>query len=245
MKAGDMVRQVTVGVLVLAAIGCASIALAQDTVTIPKARLAELERKEVELDKLKKELSRTQGEKEQLKGEQERLKAEKAQLKKAKEEAEAKATATAAAAQKESTVSHVTPPMASLPSLKPGEVVDAMDLMNHYVADAAAAEQRYGKGTLQVRGQVVGLEKPMFVRHYTLLLKTADPQKRVVCTVHPPETYKTLYTVKNGTAMAWGDERHGPVTFVQVGQTVVVEGKCKGLRNSGVVMTGCALKSVR
>jgi Skp family chaperone for outer membrane proteins len=245
MKAGDIVRQITVDVLVLAVVGFASVALAQETVTIPKARLAELERKEAELEKLKKELHRAQGEKEQLQSEQERLKAEKAQLKKAKEEAEARAGAAAAAAQSEPRISYVSPPLASLPPLQPDEVVNAMDLMNHYVADAAAAEQRYGKGTLQVQGEVVGLEKLMFVRHYTLLLKTADAQKRVVCTVHPPDQYKTLYTVKNGTELAWANERQGPVTFVKVGQTVIVEGKCKGLRDAGVAMSGCALKSAQ
>ena len=85
----------------------------------------------------------------------------------------------------------------------------------------------------------------MFVRHYTLLLKTADAQKRVVCTVHPPDQYKTLYTVKNGTAMAWANEHQRPVTFVKVGQTVIVEGRCKGLRDEGVALSGCVLKSAQ
>jgi hypothetical protein len=216
---------------------------AQETVAIPKSRLEELERKAAELEKLKKELNRAQGEKEQLKGEQERLKTEKEQLKMAKEEAEAKAVV--ATAKAEPKISHVSPPLASLPPLQAGELVNALDLMNHYAADAVAAEQRYGKGTLRVQGEVVGLEKPMFVRPYTLLLKTADSQRKIVCTVHPPEQYKTLYTVKNGTEMAWKDERHGPVMFVKVGQTVMVEGRCKGLHDANVALGSCVLKSAQ
>ncbi len=42
-------------------------ALAQDTVTIPKSRLEELQRKEAELDRLKGDLKATKGENLQLK----------------------------------------------------------------------------------------------------------------------------------------------------------------------------------
>jgi len=89
------------------------------------------------------------------------------------------------------------------------------------------------------------MEKPMFVRYYMILLRTSDPQRKIVCTVYPPDDYKTLFTVKNGTEMAWRNERQGPVTFVRVGQTVTVEGRCKGLHDANVTLISCALKSVQ
>jgi hypothetical protein len=223
---------------VLAAVCFAGPIHAQETVTIPKSRLEQLERKAAELEKLKKELHQAQGEKEQLKAEQE-------QLNRAKEEAEGRAAAAAVAMKADPRINYVSPPMSSLSPLRAGEVVNATDLMNHYAGDAAAAEQRYGKGTLRVQGEVSGLEKPIFVRHYTMLLKTANPQRKVVCTVYPPDHYKTLFTVKHGAEMAWGDDHQGPITFVKVGQTVLVEGKCKGLHDANVVMGSCVLKEAQ
>jgi len=121
---------------------------ADDTVTIPKSRLEELERKEAELEKLKKEANETRAEKQRLESEQRRLKSEATESKKAKEAAETKSAAVAAAA--ESVIQHDAPALATLPPLQRDEVVDAMDLMNHYRADVVAAAKRYESQPIRV-----------------------------------------------------------------------------------------------
>src|SRR2546422_84127 len=131
--------------LVVVIAGLALSALAEEMVTIPKSRLQDLERKEAELEKLKAELSKAKG--------------ENVQLKRPHAEAVAKI---AGAPANEPVVTHVSPPMASLPPLKEGEMVDAVDLANHYRAGAAAADERYRKQKFKVRGEVAGFEKPMF-----------------------------------------------------------------------------------
>src|SRR5690348_15059881 len=84
-------------------VGCALALLiarplkAQDTVTVPKSRLEELERKEKELDRLKGDVSKT--------------KAENAELKEKLEQTSTNVVATPAPA-------HPVPPLATLPPLQ-------------------------------------------------------------------------------------------------------------------------------
>src|SRR5438876_431383 len=90
---------------------------AQETVTILKSRLQELERKEVELEKLKGEFRSAKGENVQLKNQH-----------------QDDAVKISSAPPAPSHETHVSPPMASLPPLAQGEPVDAVDLANHYRA---------------------------------------------------------------------------------------------------------------
>src|SRR5207245_892364 len=98
--------------------------MAQETVTIPKSRLEELQRKEAELNSLKGDLKATKG--------------ENLQLKKQHQEDSIKISSAPTPM-----ATHVSPPIASLPPLTTGEIVDAMDLANYYRADAAAADHRF------------------------------------------------------------------------------------------------------
>src|SRR5712691_10295399 len=116
--------------LLLLIIGPTFYCLAQETVTIPKSRFEELQRKEAELEKLKGDFSTTKGENMRLKKlhEQDALKL-------------------SSAPPPQSVVTHVSPPMASLPPLSQGEIVNSLDLANYYRADAAAADGRFRKRT--------------------------------------------------------------------------------------------------
>ena len=239
----------------VALVWLANSGFAGEEVTIPKARLEELERKAGELEKLKQELNKSQGEREQLKQEKEKAEAEKQQLQKAKDEAEKKAAAeskaaaeakaTAAAVQVKAPLPYAAPPMASLPPLKEGEVVSAMDLMGHYAADARAAAGRYEKKRVTVEGEIVGFSKPMFVRPYKIHLKTGDAVKKVFCTLYPPDQYKAVYPAKNGMVLTGLTSREAEVTLFKVGQTVIVEGKCTGADDTGVHLGGCAIRSLK
>lgn len=198
---------------------------AQETVTIPKARLEELERKEAELEKLKGDLSTTRR--------------ENTQLKKRHEQDAAKI---ASAPPIEPIVTHVSPPMESLPPLQKGEIVDAMDLANHYSADAAAADGRYRKHIFKIRGEIVGFEKPLFTRDYKIHLKTANKQIKVICDVLPPDKYSAVFTVKNGSELVGVMAAQTRVPIARVGDRVIIEGQCKGMSDSVVKMAGCELK---
>src|SRR5262245_51571530 len=79
---------------------------ADDNVTIPKTRLQELEEKERELNRLKRDLSTTN--------------AENAPLKKDQSQAPSKPIA----ARPEPVVTHISPPLATLPPLKENEEVE-------------------------------------------------------------------------------------------------------------------------
>lgn len=230
----ESMKMKSVAPLLLAAVASllAPATRAQEMVTIPKSRLAELERKEKELDGLKAELGRARGEQEKLKRAKETAEARRAQ---------AEAKAARAEAKGEPVIAHETPALASLPPLKPGEVVDAMDLMNHYRADDAAAAQRYGKQRLRVRGVVTGFDKPSFLSHYFILLQTTGARGKVACRIELPKEFSAAYPAKHGEEFVGELRGGGRVTVARVGQTVEVEGECKGLKEQTLILSDAVL----
>lgn len=228
--------------LVIAALTCP--VCAEEMVTVPKSRLQELERKESELQKLTGDLGKAQAEEKRLTGEQQQLKEDMEKLRTAKQVAEAEAAAAASAAAKaDAVIQHDTPPMGSLPPLHAGEVVDAMDLMNHYRADAAAAKKRYEANRIRVEGEVMSFGKPMFVRPYIIYLKTTDRAWKVACTVHPPESFSAVFTVKGGDEIVGSTSAGARHTIAKIGQKVLIEGTCKGMREQTITLSGCELHS--
>ena len=210
-----------VGLLMLFVAHCAQ--SAEETVTIPKARWQELERKEAELEKLKGQLHEAKGGNSRLKQQAEAAKVE-------------ATTASQAEAQ------HISPALNSLPPLQSSEVVNALDLFNHYHADPAAAAQRYGKRTLLVHGTIVGFDKPMFARPYHILLRTTDRSGRVVCKFDLPEKFNAAFTVKNGTELVAEAGSRARVTLAKIGDEITVQATCKGLSDGSVLLTGCETK---
>jgi len=200
---------------------------AQDSVTISKSRLQELERKEAELEKLKGELSSTKGENVQL-----------------KKQHEQDAARTAAAAPAQAVATHTNPPLVSLPPFTEGEIIDAMDLANYYKTDAAAADQRFRKRTFKVRGEIAGFEKPPFIRGYRILLKTADPEIRLVGSFSPPDKYNAVFTIKNGVELVGQTADRSRERIARVGQIVLISGRCRGVNDSAVRMAACDLSFV-
>jgi len=210
----------------LVLIGQGVFAFAQETVTIPKSRLEELERKEAELEKLK--------------GTAKPDPAVQNPTAKKKDEAvpqNSQPTSVAAPA----------PPateIRSLASLAPLEknTVSATDLAAHYRANPGMADERYRKHTFKVQGEIVGFEKPPLVRNYYILLKTAEPQTRVICDFYPPDNFKSVYTINAGSALV-GTLSDTRVPIAKVGDQVTIEGRCKGLSGGGVKLTNCELRA--
>jgi len=219
----------------------ASCARADEMVTIPKARLQALERKEKELEAMKGTVARVQQEKEQMETERQRLKQEAEKSQKAWLEAEKRATALASGAANEKVIAHETPPLSGLAPLKKGEEVDAMDLMNHYRADAASAKARYETQRIRVRGKVTGFEKAAFIRPYEILLQTTEREWKIICRVDPPEKMAAVFPAKHGEELMGSTSSGSRMTLAKVGQTVVVEGRSKGLKDQNVLLTGATL----
>ena len=208
----------------------ANLAYSQETVTIPKSRLEELERKEAELEKLKgttpkprRPVQNSTSQKQEGASAAQTL---------------PQTTALPPAAPAKPTVS-----FGALPPLGNDSVLSATDLAAHYRADAAAADRRYRKRTFKVQGEIVGFEKPPLVRNYLILLKTAEAQTRIVCDFYPPDKFKAVFTINSGTALVGLLPDGSRPPLAKVGDTVLIEGRCKGLSGGGVKFTGCELKS--
>ena len=239
-------------------IGLPALRAEEDTITIPKSRLEELERKAAELDGLQRELKQSKVEQEKLRRAKEETDRKAAEQIKAAAAAKTEAEKSAAAAKKSAedaravaaaarsgAPAYTAPLMESLPPLTPGKPVSSMDLLAHYAADTVAAGARYGKGRITVEGEIVGFNKPLFIRPYQLLLKTGDPARRVVCGLDPPSEYKGVYPAKSGTVLVGITARGEKVTLLRVGQPVVIEGRCGGLHGPNVTLDGCILKPAR
>src|SRR5687767_7340551 len=123
-------------IMLAIAFGVAPALLADENITIPKSRLEELQRKEAELDKLK--------------GDYKKSKDENATLKKQQEETVKHNVATPVPP------AAASPELKSLPALNEGEIIDSVDLANHFTADPALAAQRYDKQSFKVKGEIAG-----------------------------------------------------------------------------------------
>jgi hypothetical protein len=197
--------------LVLFLLGSSSIpsAFGQETVTIPKSRLEELERKEKELEKLKAQ-----------------------PVAPPRPITPPPRTGTLAPAPPRES-----PPLGTLPPLKEGETVEAIDLANYFRQDPTAADKRFRKAKLTVRGEIAAFEKPMFQRDYHVLLQTGDRDTRVICRLFPPDKFSAVFTVNHGAELVgvMGETR---VPMARVGETVLIKGVCKGFKDGIISIAG-------
>jgi len=194
---------------------------AQDSVTVPKSRLEELERKEQELEKLKGDVKST--------------KSENTELKKQHVEDQTKI-------EKLEPVVHVSPPMESLPALARGEVVDALDLANHYIADSKVADARYANKRFLLRGEITGFSRTVFVRPFKVLLKSTNRDCPVKCEFFPPPAWRSVITTKDGSELVAVKADESRARIARVGDTVLITGTCEGKKADGVIMSATEIK---
>jgi hypothetical protein len=195
---------------------------AQDTVTIPKSRLEELERKAAELDRLKGDHAKTQAENKQLQQKHDAAVAKLATL-----PAAAPATNTSA-------------PVATLPAPVDGEEVLASDLGNYFKFEPQAAAQRYEGRRIRVRGEIAGFGSTPFTRSYQIHLRTPDPTWRVSGHFTADERYKAVFPSSDGTElMAVISDAKTPI--MKTGEVVVLEGVCRGTRKNAIVIGSARL----
>lgn len=202
--------------------GACSSLRAQDNVTIPKSRLEELERKEAELERLRgKSVAPNQS----------------TPLDPGKP---AEATIGAPAAP----VSKPAPPIASLPPFVDGQTIEATELAGYFRRDRALADQRFHNRKMVVRGEIVSLDTTKFKRNYQLILEGNDRDTRVRCDLVPPDRFKAVYTVEEGSRLV-GLQGETRVPIARLGDKVRVTGTCKGLLGRVVLIQGKEFEVVR
>lgn len=199
----------------------------QDSVTISKSRLKELEEKEAELERLK------QGPRPQTPA--------------------AAATNAGAVSKVERPVAdaHATPapdslaapvvPIASLPPLKDRELVSAADLATYYRQDRAAADKRFRNRRIVVEGEIAGFNKPLLKRNYRVLLAGAQRDSQVVCDLIPPDRFSAVFTTGDGLQLV-GLEGETRVPILKTGERILVEGVCRSVHGTGVLVEGREFK---
>ena len=130
-------------------------------------------------------------------------------------------------------------PAGDLTPLKRDEIVDAADLVQQFKTDSSAAEQRCQKKTFGVKGVIARFEAKLFRRQYEVILESPEKFMRVVLRFDYPDDYKSIYTIQNGQKLVGRPAENKEVTLMTVGDAVVFQGKCKGLRDAEIVFTGC------
>lgn len=194
---------------------------AEDTVTLPKSRVIELEKKAAQADKLAAELEKARAEISRLKGE-------------------------AAAAPKTVVVSPLPPqveqsiqklpptrPLTGLPALGKGETVAVSDLLHHYAMDPAAADQRYKKKNFKLTGIVTDLDKSLLTSPYRVIFRVPGSALKLICDVQSPDEFKKVY-VSSDRERIIGETYSTRATLAKVGEEITLQGHCSGLKD-GVV----------
>src|SRR5438552_2725520 len=132
-------------------------------------------------------------------------------------------------------------PAGDLPSVKRDEIVDAAELVQQFKTDSAAAEERCQKKTFRVKGVIQRFEAKLFLRQYEVILESPEKFLRVVLRFDYPDDYKSVYTIQNGQKLVGRPAENKAVTLMMVGDAVVFQGRCKGLRDAEIIFTGCKI----
>ena len=81
----------------------------------------------------------------------------------------------------------------------------------------------------------------MFASHYFLFLRTTERSWRIQCTVNPPREFKATYPAQHGETLVGVTTSDAHLTLARVGQTVEIEGTCKGLKDQMLALSAGSL----
>ena len=95
----------------------------------------------------------------------------------------------------------------------------------------------------RVRGVVERFEPKLFIRKYDVILESPDRLIRVVAGFDYPNDYRAIYTTQRGQTLVGKPAENSELTLMRVGQKIILEGKCKGARDTDIVFSGCRLIS--
>ncbi len=132
-------------------------------------------------------------------------------------------------------------PMSGLPPLGKGAEVEADELVGHFAADPVAAAKRYDKQTFRVKGEVERFSTGLVTRNFSVLLASPDRGLTVKCRFNYIDQYRTVFTRQDARKLTARFEGGSEVDLLEVGQPVVIEGKCAGAKDGDIVLNGCRL----
>ncbi|MDH7503145.1 MAG: hypothetical protein QHJ82_10625 [Verrucomicrobiota bacterium] len=201
--------------------------------TAPFARTSESPRAGDELKRKQEEVDRLQRELDNARKELRRLEEENKRLKNAQPEPRASTEANRAEV--------LARPIASLPPLAESEVVESSELAAHFANQPEAALQRYVGRVFQVKGKVERFDVKLVVRRFDALLDTGARGISVVCGFNYVDKYLAVYTKQKGRTLVARAGAKGEVELMNVGDTVVIRGRCKGFKDGEVTFTGCEI----
>lgn len=185
-----------------------------------------LKQKQEEVDRLQRELDNARKELRRLEEENKRLKS-------AQPEPRASTEANLGAVPAR--------PIASLPPLVENEVVEASELAVHFANQPEAARERYVGRVFQVKGQVERFDVKLVVRRFDVLLDTGARGISVVCGFNYVDKYPAVYTKQKGRTLVARVGAKGEAELMNVGDTVVIRGRCKGFKDGEVTFAGCEI----
>lgn len=132
------------------------------------------------------------------------------------------------------------PNLLELAPLQESDLVPATDLAAHYETDPAAAARRYDGRVLQVTGEIDGFDRPLVERVYLVKLVVPKRHPVVVAKFNYLDRYKTVFTRDGGRTLVGRMDERSVRTLYRAGEQVVLQGRCKGLVDGTVMLTGCS-----
>ena len=134
-------------------------------------------------------------------------------------------------------------PVAELPPVKPDEVMDTAELLQQFRTDPPRATRRYLNKSFRVRGVIERFEPKLFIRKYDVILESPDRFVHAIAGFDYPSDYRAIYTTQRGQTLVGKPAENSELTLMRVGQKIILEGKCKGARDTDIVFSGCRLIS--
>jgi hypothetical protein len=121
------------------------------------------------------------------------------------------------------------------------DVVEGDRLAAEFAADAEGAGTRYAKRTFRVCGEIVGFRCPMARRVYELELGTQQATVDLTCRFNYIDVYRTVYARDKERELVGVTEGRAIQPLFRRGQRVTILGRCQGLKQGEIRMTGCVL----
>ncbi|MBM3838477.1 MAG: hypothetical protein FJ398_11025 [Verrucomicrobia bacterium] len=191
----------------------------------PSELLRELRLKTAELEKIKREITTVRGE----------------AAKVAEEPRRSSTRAASPADPGRVTPVRTVPPISSLPELKNSDVVAVEEIAQHYKTEPRSADARYRRKVFRIQGRIERFDEKLFVRKTEVFLGSPEGTQRVVCELPFPEEFNAVYSTKGGQVLVGVSGNRREVRLLEVGESVIFEGKCAGLQGGGIVFTQCKL----